>query len=49
MTPIAAAEVHKLCTDFADCAKFNTAGTVDDLEMARLLSHKRSKTIVFLV
>ena len=49
MTPIAAAEVHKLCTDFDDCAKFNATGTVDDLEMAKSLSHRSLKTIIFLV
>ena len=49
MTPIAAAEVHKICTDFDDCAKFNATGTVDDLEMAKSLSHRSLKTIIFLV
>ena len=49
MTSIAAAEVHKLRTDFDDCANFNTPGTVDDPEMAKSLSHKSLKTIIFLV
>ena len=49
MTSIAAAEVHKLCTDFVDCAKFNATGTVDDPEMAKSLSYRSLKTIVFLV
>ena len=49
MTPIAAAEMHKLCTDFVECAKLNAAGTVNDLEMARSLSHRSLKTIIFLV
>ena len=49
MTPIAAAEVHKLCTDFANSAKFNATETVDDPEMAKSLSHRSLKTIIFLV
>ena len=49
MTSIAAVEVHKLCTDFDDCAKSYSTGTVDDLEMAKSLSHRSLKTIIFLV
>ena len=49
MTSIAAAEVHKLCIDFADGAEFNATGTVDDPEMAKSLSHRSLKTIIFLV
>ena len=49
MTPMAAAEMHKLCTDFAECAKFNAAGTVDDSEIAKSLSHRSLRTIIFLV
>ena len=49
MAPTAAAEVHELCTDFSDCAKFNAHGTVDDPEMSKSLSHRSLKTIIFLV
>ena len=48
MTSIAAVEVHKLCTDFDDCAKSYGTGTVDDLEMAKSLSHRSLKTIIFI-
>jgi hypothetical protein len=49
MSPIAAAEMYKLCTDFTESAKFNASGTVDDFEMAKSLSHRSPRTMIFLV
>ena len=49
MSPIAATEMHKLCTDLTESAKFNAAGTVHDFEMAKSLSHRSPRTMISLV
>ena len=46
MTPIAATEMHKLCTDLTESVKFNAAGTVHDFEMTKSLSHVATTTAV---
>ena len=49
VTSTAASEMYKSCTDIAGSAKSMAGGTVDDLQMAKPLSHRSPITMIFLV